>query len=187
MNPMINIRDNNKTTKHYSKTLFLSPLLIFSLVFMSFASASAPNKPCSAAEYRAFDFWIGEWEVKDANNKVVGHNKIFPILNGCALSENWTSVKGNTGVSYNFYDRAEQKWHQTWVDQSGGALYLNGNLNDSQMTLAGTRPNAQGNPTLHKISWTPLDDGRVKQQWKSSSDKGKTWNDIFVGFYSKKK
>lgn len=147
--------------------------------------ASQP-KPCSAEEYRQFDFWIGDWEVKDVKNNIVGHNKIFPVLEGCALSENWSGASGNPGVSYNFYDRAEKKWHQTWIDQTGTSLYLDGNLVNGSMVLQGYRPNKDVGKVLHQISWTPLDDGRVKQHWRASGDEGKTWKDVFIGFYNKK-
>lgn len=147
---------------------------------------ATPNKSCQKEEYRQFDFWIGEWDVYDAKDTLVGHNNIFPILNGCALSENWKSVKGNPGVSYNFYDAAEQKWHQTWVDQSGGTLYLDGGFKDNKMVLSGFRPNKEGGKVLHKITWTPLKDGRVKQHWQASENKGQNWTDVFVGFYKRK-
>jgi len=143
-------------------------------------------QPCSSDEYRQFDFWIGDWQVKDAKDELVGHNKIYAILNGCAMSENWQSVSGMPGVSYNFYDQAEKKWHQTWVDQSGGVLYLDGGMVNGSMILTGIRPDKTGNENLHRITWTPLKDGRVKQHWQSSKDAGKNWSDVFVGFYSKR-
>ncbi len=141
------------------------------------------GKTCSSPEYRQFDFWIGDWEVKDANGKVVGFNKILPILDGCALSENWTSVNGNPGVSTNFYDKSTKQWHQTWIDNSGGSLYLNGKLIDGVMVLT---DKAENSDSIQKISWTLLDDGRVKQHWQSSKNKGETWADVFVGFYERK-
>lgn len=141
------------------------------------------NKKCSSPEYRQFDFWIGDWEVKDASGKVVGFNKILPILDGCALSENWSSVSGNPGVSYNFYDKEKGLWHQTWIDNNGGALYLDGGLIDGVMVLSS---NLNDKAPIQRISWTPLEDGRVKQHWQSSEDNGETWKDVFLGFYQKK-
>ncbi len=40
----------------------------------------APPKP--RAESRQFDFWLGEWEVKDTKGNLVGHNRIESISNG---------------------------------------------------------------------------------------------------------
>jgi hypothetical protein len=49
-------------------------------------------RPCAAAEHRQFDFWLGDWEVRDATGKLVGHNGIEAAHNGCALIEHWWSV-----------------------------------------------------------------------------------------------
>ena len=38
--------------------------------------APAKKAPCNEARFRQFDFWVGEWEVKDASGKVVGHNSV---------------------------------------------------------------------------------------------------------------
>ncbi|TQV86873.1 hypothetical protein [Aliikangiella coralliicola] len=176
---------NKRKANHNAIQLSRRFIWLIGLFFVNQIYAATP-KPCTTDEYRQFDFWIGEWEVKNASGKTVGHNKIFPVMNGCALSENWTSARGNSGVSYNFYDQAEKKWHQTWVDQNGGVLYLDGSLDNNKMVLKGYRPDKEGKQVLHKISWTPMKDGRVKQHWQSSTDEGKAWTEVFVGFYSKK-
>ena len=164
-----------------NKAILLSLLLILNPgVVMS------ESKSCTGPEHRQFDFWLGEWDVFDEAGELVGHNHIYPVLEGCALSENWTSVNGSPGKSYNFYDAAENKWHQTWIDQSGGALYLDGGLVDGSMVLSGPRPAEKGGSEIHRITWTQLKDGSVKQHWQSSSDGATQWQDVFVGYYRKK-
>ncbi len=146
----------------------------------------AKPKPCSSQHYRQFDFWLGQWQVFDPKGKLVGHSHIQSIVNGCGISEAWTGAKGYQGVSYNFYDNKRQLWHQTWIGGGGGALYLDGGLEDKRMVLQGKDSDKDGKPLLQKISWTPLEDGRVKQHWQTSKDEGKTWSDAFVGYYQKK-
>lgn len=143
--------------------------------------------PCSAAEHRQFDFWLGRWEVRDPSGKVVGHNRIEAAHGGCALIENWTSVAGVTGTSVNIYDRDRRQWHQTWVDSGGGLLQLDGSRLDTAMVLAGDAldADAQGKTARQRITWTPLAGGRVRQLWESSSDGGKTWSVAFDGLYIK--
>ncbi|MBT4522625.1 MAG: hypothetical protein HOC23_21720 [Halieaceae bacterium] len=141
--------------------------------------------PCANHNAHQFDFWVGNWEVKDGGGNLVGHNRVERILGGCAISENWQSSSDNRGVSYNFYDALTNSWHQTWVDDSGGSLFLDGGLHNGVMVLAGQRPGKEGGLIEHEISWTLLDDGRVKQHWRASRDGGKSWNDAFVGFYSR--
>lgn len=139
--------------------------------------------PCSTSEYHQFDFWIGEWEVKDAKGVLQGHNVIRSIEDACGLEEHWKAVTGSKGTSYNFYDQARKVWHQTWVDGNGGALFLEGTFANGTMSLSGKRPGQDGKEVLHRIQWTLLEDGRVKQHWQFSKDEGKTWADAFLGFY----
>ncbi|QNR23627.1 hypothetical protein [Croceimicrobium hydrocarbonivorans] len=39
------------------------------LIFVQGVSLKAQNNPCACCEpaFRQFDFWIGEWEVKDTS------------------------------------------------------------------------------------------------------------------------
>jgi hypothetical protein len=39
----------------------------------------------------------------------------------------------------------------------------------------------------HRITWTPLPEGRVRQFWENSRDEGKTWSVAFDGTYVRRK
>lgn len=143
------------------------------------------SEPCTALEYRQFDFWVGEWTVTQGD-KVVGRNRIEPILGACALLENWVSASGSAGRSLNFYDRATGKWHQTWIDASGEPLLLDGTFSGGAMRLQGVRPGeAKGSKLMHRITWTPLPSGQVRQFWETSSNGGKQWEVAFDGTYTR--
>ena len=154
---------------------------------LTIAQTPPPAKPlpCAAAEHRQFDFWIGRWEVRDPSGKIVGHNRIERAHGGCALIENWTGAGGVTGTSINIYDRDHRRWHQTWVDSSGGLLQLDGPRSEAALTLSGSAFDAEAasQVALQRITWTPLAGGRVRQLWESSTDGGKTWSVAFDGLY----
>ena len=142
---------------------------------------------CDGEEYRQFDFWLGDWNVH-SNGQPAGSNRVLSVHNGCAIQENWqgAGVTGISGSSYNIFDRASGKWHQTWVDSSGTLLRLEGGLVDGTMVLRGKRPTADGSGIAHhRISWTPNDDGTVRQLWEASQDDGASWTVVFDGLYSK--
>jgi hypothetical protein len=144
-----------------------------------------PPKPCSGPEHREFDFWAGDWEVGRPDGTVVGTNRIEVILGGCVLYESWTSANGKS-VGHSFNIRAaDGKWHQTWVDNGGLLLELVGGVEDGRMVMSQERMGPDGKPSLHEISWTPLETGQVKQHWRQSPDGGKTWTDVFVGVYTR--
>lgn len=150
------------------------------------AQASAPP-PCSAPEHRQFDFWLGEWDVTTPAGQAAGKNRITSVLNGCVLLEEWTGTSGSTGKSFNLYDARRKRWHQTWVDGSGGLLELHGALTaDGAMVLTGEQPARSGTGTvLNRITWTPRSATEVRQLWETSTDGGTTWTTAFDGIYRK--
>lgn len=149
------------------------------------AEESKPQKPCSTHEYRHFDFWIGEWEVFDPSDKKVGENKIESILGGCVLQENWVSESPNRGHSFNIYDQTTGKWHQTWVDNGGTLLQLDGGSIDGKMVLQG-ETKGQAGMTLNRITWSQ-EKANVRQVWDISQNSGESWKTIFNGLYKPKK
>ena len=149
---------------------------------------AAPAAPCNSGKHRQFDFWIGDWNVTSAGQPA-GTNSVYAIHKGCALQENWqgAGAGGLSGTSFNIYDQANDKWHQTWVDSSGTLLELDGGMVDGMMVLSGRRPLRNGNGmVLHRISWTPNEDGSVRQYWEASEDDGHNWNVLFDGLYVEK-
>ena len=153
----------------------------------AFDAAPEPTpapKPCAAPEHRQFDFWVGEWDVTNPEGKTVGHNRISLVLGGCALREEWTSARGNTGTSLNAWDGEARLWRQTWVDDGGDVLLLAGGLQGGKMVLEGETAEAGGKKTRQRITWTPLSGGSVRQLWDSSADGGRTWKVVFDGTYA---
>jgi len=153
----------------------------------STSDASAQKAGCNAAEHRQFDFWIGSWEVRDPNGKLVGRNRIAKEHGGCVLTEHWSGNGGVTGTSVNVFDRDRGKWHQTWVDSAGGLFQLDGGIVNGAMVLTGDSVDADAPSGIarQRISWTPDARGDVRQLWESSSDGGRTWNVVFDGRYRK--
>jgi hypothetical protein len=167
----------------------MSPLRLYTAIFILLLplGAQADDMPqaCNAAAYRAFDFWLGDWNVSAPDGQLVGHNRVQKNFNGCVLQENWTGVKGGTGSSFNIYDAPRKVWHQTWVDSMGSLLTLEGGVKDGRMVLSGEQVQADGKKLQNRITWAPQKDGSVRQTWEISADGGKTWKTVFDGIYKK--
>ena len=164
-----------------------SACLLVALIAAAPAFASKPTPtsivPCSAPAYRQFDFWVGSWIVTNPSGKQVGTNHIDKILGGCALQEHWVGSGRSRGTSLNVYDARRHVWHQTWVDNSGGLLVIEGGLKGGSMVMSGTSISRTGKTVLNRITWTPRDANHVRQLWEVSTDNGKHWKTVFDGRY----
>lgn len=157
-------------------------LLTFALL-MTQNTHAAPG-PCSDPSHHDFDFWIGHWQVHTPDGKLAGTNRIEREYDGCVLHERYHTDHGYSGESLNAYDMARNKWHQTWVDNEGLLLLLEGGLIDNSMVLEGNVTSKNGKVTRHRITWTPNADASVRQHWQSSDD-GTTWETQFDGRYTR--
>ena len=169
--------------------LLLLLVAIFSARSFAEAKLSSPSTvkistACVAPQFRQFDFWIGAWKVRNAAGKEIGRSEITPVAGGCAIRETWTSSSGITGTSINYQDPKTTRWHQHWVGSDGSILQLAGGLQDGAMILSGESGNAPAR-VANRITWTSLPGGKVKQEWITSEDGGKTWKASFVGFYER--
>lgn len=153
----------------------------------STAPGSPPQPPpraCITAEYRQFDFWIGDWDVFLPDGKKAGTNRIAPVISGCVLHEQWAGGGNFNGQSFNAWDARRQRWHQTWMDSSGAVLLLDGRATEGSMTLSDSEaPGKNDRNLVNEIQWTSNADGSVRQHWRVSKDGGKTWTTAFDGKY----
>jgi len=152
------------------------------------AGPAAPKgPPCSGPAYHQFDFWIGQWEVQTPKGTPAGENKVEKILEGCALRESWTAADGSHGTSLTSYDAPGNRWTQTFVDDLGMVLVLEGEYRDGRMVLSGQRSSSRGSTILNRIVWTKLEGERIRQRWEQSPDDGRNWTVLFEGLYARKK
>jgi hypothetical protein len=146
--------------------------------------ADAASAACDSPAHRAFDFWVGQWQVKTAAGKIAGTNRIQREYGDCVLHEHYTTPRGYSGESFNIYDASRKVWHQTWVDSDGLLLLLEGGIRDGKMVLEGQTIGTDASVTRHRITWTPNHDGSVRQLWEATDAQGK-WNTAFDGVYTR--
>lgn len=146
--------------------------------------AQTISQRCSGDEYRAFDFWLGEWNVVNraatTANPQVAVNRISLASDGCALREEYSNGT-YSGTSLSYYDATSQQWRQTWVDNQGASIIMAGTVWENSLSMS-WRANGAG----HRLTWTLLDTGQVRQHWERSEDDGRTWTTVFDGRYTKR-
>lgn len=158
--------------------------VLLTLVAMPTLLVAQQRQPehCSDPEYDQLDFWVGEWEVTGPDGQVVGNSTVRPILDGCAIREEW--VTGDLeGVGYFAYDRPAGVWRQMWMDSRGAVLRHEGQWNGSSMILGGERRGSDGVVRKLRVTLSPVEPDGVRQLIERSEDDGTTWTVIFEGRY----
>ena len=157
-------------------------LTSFGVAILMLGSTPGPTEPkptpCSAPEYRQFDFWLGDWDVFDVNeSKPSMRIRVERMLDGCALKESYQDVNGMVGESLNVYDASRRAWHQTWVTNRGALLVLEGGMENGRMVMRAAETTNAG-PVLWRAFWIPQG-AEVRETAETSSDGGKTWKPKF--------
>jgi len=165
-------------------------LLAAPAAFAQSPPAIAPRPPpCASAEHRAFDFWVGRWDVYPTAQpeKLVAHSLIERLYNGCAIRENWAPLGGNDGGSLSSYvgGAVADGWRQTWVGSGGERVDFTGGWDGKAMVLTGfwAGVNGPGQDALVRMTYTREADGAVRQLGEASTDDGKTWGPSFDFLY----
>ncbi len=162
--------------------------LMMAVAIPAFAQEDTPAPPppaCQSDEYRAFDFWLGAWDVYSTDHSLAGSNSITAEENGCMLLEKWTSAQGATGQSYNFYDPGMQKFRQIWVSAGAVIDYAGGLNDDGQMVLEGSINYHNGQTAPFRGTWTLQENGMVLQYFQQYDSENDQWNDWFTGLYER--
>jgi len=166
--------------RKYMMALIIFPLLGF----------AQDNCKCCTPQHKAFDFWLGEWEVFLPDGNKAGENSIIKIQDNCILQEHWKSANPKfTGTSFNFYNSKTAKWEQLWIDNQGQHLKLYGNRRDNQMILKSEKfKDKDGNAVYNRITWTKNDRGTVRQLWETITlvNEKELVKVIFDGLYKPK-
>jgi hypothetical protein len=148
------------------------------------SEAERAQHPCRyEARARELDFWIGEWEVRDATGqKVLGTSRITSILDGCALFEEWKGGRGHEGKSFTLYEPQTKEWRQTYVDDTAAFHEYHGRWEGGAMRFLWKQPDG----TQTRMIFTPMPDGTVRQLLEDSKD-GTAWEQTFDGKYHRKR
>jgi len=144
--------------------------------------------PCEDAEFKQFDFWLGDWDVASAADGVHrGNSHISKEMGGCVVWENWTSAGSPYfGKSYNTWNPNLKRWEQYWVDTSAGVMFFHGELKNNVMDYwTDNVPQTGGGTLLRHLQFFNLSPDKVRQFSQGSTDGGKTWHTEYDFIYTR--
>ena len=163
--------------------------IVTALLFVQASAAQpqpAPPPPCAASEFRALDFWVGEWDVyPNGRETQVARSRIEKLYADCAIRENWMPLRGPGGGSLSGYDPATKRWHQTWFGSAPGPVFFGGGPVEGKMVLTGWWPGSgpNGEDGLTRMTYSPEPNGAMRQHGEFSGDHGVSWVTTFDFIY----
>jgi hypothetical protein len=140
--------------------------------------AVAPTPACQGPPFRAFDFLLGEWDVRAGaatTGAADGRLTVRAESNGCLIEERLSGGSGYAALSYAAYAPRQTAWYRAFADDEGRYVLLSGASDGTRAVLSGERPLAGGQRGLLRVTWTAAAATRVTQRWESSRDGGGTW------------
>lgn len=150
------------------------------------------RSPCTSAEARQFDFWLGKWDLSwpaeqtggENGDKGTGTNRLERLFGDCVIEENFSTSDGKfMGRSLSVYDEKEGLWRQTWVDSSGGYLVFTGGMNHGEMELRTASVERDGETVVSRMVFTDIAANSLTWHWQGSRDGGETWKELWTISY----
>ncbi len=138
----------------------------------------------AALDMAAFDFWIGEWDAEFDGGHAV--NTVQREFEGKVLVERFVVDRPRTwhGMSVSAFDAANDRWQQTWVDDSGQYWHFVGELVDGDPTFATPAP-VDDPPRWKRMVFTDITDDSLQWRWESSPDR-ETWTENWAISYTRR-
>lgn len=157
------------------------------------------DNACPGAVAHAFDFWIGDWDIRQRILRQDGtwlelpaRTSVTPTLDGCALIEHWQgqvqffwegmqAPERMTGLSVRAYDPQTAKWYIHWMDTrsprfgdpyAGGFAEGRGEFFREWETPDGER--------IGRITFSDIAANTVNWALAISSDGGRSWQTIWT-------
>lgn len=132
-----------------------------------------------------FDFWVGEWDAYWGDS-LRGTNTITKEQNNFVLHEHFADFKGFTGESWSVFSVAEQKWKQTWVDNTGAYIALTGEFIHHDMILF-CEKTVKGKTVKFKMHYKNIAADSFDWEWSSLPDGESEWRVLWAIHYKRKK
>ena len=183
--------------KSFNVVLIFMFLIGVSTIFAQ--NADSKGNLCDAEANRQFDFWIGEWSIKQKILKANGkwfeadaETKVMPAIDGCALVENWSgevlffwegmkTPEKIKGFSIRSFNPKTQKWVINWMDTRNPQFNsFEGNFADGKGEFFRTIKPAEGKETIARITFSDVAKTSVLWELAISSDDKKNWQTLWI-------
>lgn len=137
---------------------------------------------------KAFDFWLGDWEVTwvgPDSNIIVGENLIEKTLDGKVIQENFRDPSRNfKGTSLSVYNPQNNTWHQAWADNQGGYYDFLGVVEGEKRIFQTMLPDS--NNQIFRMRFLDIREDSLVWKWEGKKVESKEWNLLWQINYKRK-
>ncbi|MDX5419581.1 MAG: hypothetical protein LPK09_10225 [Hymenobacteraceae bacterium] len=159
--------------------------------------AKAPN--CDEPAHHQFDFWLGEWNIKQKILMQDGswfeakaQTEVKQVLGGCALLENWSGEvlffwegmqkpEELRGLSVRAYNPKSKKWSINWMDNRNLQFGEHtGEFANGKGEFYRTITSPEGKEITTRITFSDMKEASVHWDLAVTSDAGKTWTVLWI-------
>lgn len=162
---------------------------------------TAPTVPCDDPEARAFDFWIGEWDVLNRNRRPEGTrfhptgratDRVHAVVGGCAIVEHWRGDaigKYILGFSIRAYDRRTGEWVVVLLWPTNGRPSfgeLRGGFRHGRGTFSFRRVTTDGDTVTNRFVFSDIRPDALRWENGTSRDGGRSWVGHWIMEFSRR-
>ncbi|MEJ2218587.1 MAG: hypothetical protein P8099_18510 [Gemmatimonadota bacterium] len=168
----------------------LLPILALTVATGAARTTDAHAQTPCGGPHRQFDFWLGDWNVRNHNllpNRTPQNfdgsatDRVYAVVDGCAVVENWQGEAFGRfirGFSVRAYDPAAHTWTVALLWPMQGSLRwgeFHGGFSAGRGDFLSRRVNVNGDTTIVRLSFLNIGTDSLQWQNGTSTDGGRTW------------
>lgn len=158
--------------------------------------ATRPATPvCRDPGARAFDFWIGEWDVLNRNRPPDGTGfyetgrataRVYPVVGGCGIVEHWRGEAISrfiVGFSLRAYDPADDRWTLVLLWPTNGRPSfgeLRGGFRHGRGEFSFQRILPAGDTVTNRFTFSDITPNSLRWEDGISRDGGRSWTGNWI-------
>ena len=147
--------------------------------------------PCAGPEFRALDFWVGDWVAEWELNgeKGTGTNHITRDEYGaCVITERFRIDDGSfKGFSVSTYRPGLKQWRQTWMDDQGGYFdFFGGPVAGSDHAFMLENKRMVETQPHQRMIFQDVKPDSFTWRWQKRANANEPWTDSWVIRYRRK-
>lgn len=154
-----------------------------------------PELLCPESEARAFDFWIGSWDVLNRNRPPDGvefqetgraTNRVYPVVGGCGIVEHWRGhaiSRFIVGFSVRAWDPAAGEWLLVLLWPTTGSPSfgeLRGGFRHGRGQFSFRRETAEGDTAIQRFTFSDIARDAFRWENATSRDGGRSWEGSWI-------